>query len=136
MDDLTRGRNVGQQPLPFAGGAPPDDPAADESDAADRVRRALADQPDAALGVAEDALRACPGEFELLLLAALAALAASQTMRAHAFLKRHQKRYVPGGAANLLIALAYAQQRQFTRAWAMLTADGIETFPVAIRWFI
>jgi superfamily II DNA or RNA helicase len=136
MDDLTRGRNVGQQPLPFAGAAPPDDPADEESEWADRVRRALADQPDAAQGVAEDALRACPGEFELLLLAALAALAAGQTARAHAYLKRHQKRYVRGGAADLLTALAHAQQRQFTRAWAILSADGIESFPVAVRWFV
>jgi hypothetical protein len=102
----------------------------------DRVRDALAQRSDTALDIAEDAVRACPGEFELLLLAALAALAAGHSVRAHAFLKRHQKRYVPGKAVILLTALAYAQQRQFSRAWAMLCAERIESFPAAAHWFV
>src|SRR5271169_3297945 len=138
MDNLTGGQNLGEQFLPLADAATPD-PAVEQSDEtlwADRVRIALARHPDTAPGVAEDALRVHPGEFELLLLAALAALAAGQPVRAHAFLKRHQKRYVPGRAANLLTALAFAQQKQFTRAWALLCADGTETYPVAARWFV
>jgi len=102
----------------------------------DRVRDALARRSDAALEIAEDAVRTCPGEFELLLLAALAALAVGQSVRAQVFLKRHQKRYVPGKAVSLLTALAFAQQRQFSRAWAMLCAEGIDTFPAAARWFV
>ncbi len=138
MDDLTGGRNVAEQFLPLTDAATPD-LAVEQSDEtlwADRVRMALARHPDTATGVAEDALRAHPGEFELLLLAALAALAAGQPVRAHAFLKRHQKRYVRSRAVNLLTALAFAQQRQFTRAWALLCADGTETFPIAASWFI
>ncbi len=139
MDDLARGRNVGELLSPDASVARQAELAVEHADPtlwADHVRRALVRQPDAALGIAEEALRACPGEFELLLLAALAALAADQPARAHAFLKRHQKRYVPGKAVSLLTALAFAQQRQFSRAWAMLCADGIETFPLAARWFV
>ena len=102
----------------------------------DRVRDALVRRSDTALEIAEDAVRACPGEFELLLLAALAALAVGQSVRAQVFLKRHQKRYVSGKAVSLLNALAFAQQRQFSRAWAMLSAEGIETFPAAARWFV
>jgi len=139
MEDLARERNVGESLSPHSGASRLADPAAEHSDQtlwAERVRRALARQPDAALDIAEDALRACPGEFELLLLAALAALAAGQPIRAHALLKRHQKRYVPGKAVILLTALAFAQQRQFTRAWAILCADGIETPYAAARWFV
>jgi superfamily II DNA or RNA helicase len=138
MDDLTGGRNVGDQFMPLADASTPDlavEPS-DQTLWADRVRMALARHPDTAPGVAEDALRVHPGEFELLLLAALAALAAGQPVRAHALLKRHQKRYVTGRAAGLLTALAFAQQRQFSRAWALLCADGTESFPVAARWFV
>jgi superfamily II DNA or RNA helicase len=138
MDDLTGGRNVGEQFMPLADAATPD-LAVEQTDPtlwADRVCMALARHPDTAPSVADDALRAHPGEFELLLLAALAALAAGQPVRAHAFLKRHQKRYMPGHAAGLLTALAFAQQRQFSRAWALLCADGTESFPVAARWFV
>jgi superfamily II DNA or RNA helicase len=102
----------------------------------DRVRDALAQGPDTALAIAEDAIRACPGEFELLLLAALSALAAGQSARAHVFLKRHQKRYVPSKAVSLLTALAFAQQRQFKRAWVLLCAEGIESFRSAAGWFV
>jgi len=102
----------------------------------ERVRDALARRPETALGIAADAVHACPTAPVLLLLATLAALAAGQPARAHAFLKRYQKRYVPGKAPALLTALAFAQQRQFTRAWALLCAEGIEAFPLAVRWFV
>lgn len=101
-----------------------------------RVREALARRPGAALAIAQEGVRAYPGDFELLLLAALAAVAADQPARAHAFLKRHQKRYVPGKAVSLLTALAFAKQRQFARARALLGAEGLETLPSAIRWFV
>ena len=101
-----------------------------------RVRDALAQRSDTALAIAENAVRASPGDFELLLLAALAALAAGQPARAHAFLKRHQKRYVAGKPVSLLSALAYGQQKQFSRAWALLCAEGITSFPAAAPWFV
>ena len=67
-----------------------------------------------------------PRDPELLLLAALAAMAASQPERALALLKRYQKRFAPGKPITLLTALALAQQRQFRRAWTMLEAEGLE----------
>jgi superfamily II DNA or RNA helicase len=99
------------------------------------VRDALVKRSASVLDLAEDAVRACPGDFDVLLLAAVAALAVGQPVRAQAFLKRHQKRYVPSRPVSLLTALALAQQRQFTRAWAILCAEGIETVPLAARHF-
>ena len=129
MDDLAREPIADGllSPHPSASLA---DPAAEPSEQilwANRVRGALARQSGTALGIAEDALRKFPGEFELLLLAALAALAAGHPVRALGFIRRHQKRYVPGKAVSLLLALAFAQQRQFPRAWAMLRMNGIDT---------
>ena len=87
MDDLAR-ELVADGPLSPHPSASLADPVAEPSEQilwANRVRGALARQSDTALGIAEDALRACPGEFELLLLAALAALAAGHSVRAHGF---------------------------------------------------
>ena len=139
MDDVIKERHL-RELLSNAANTPERaESTRDQSDPialCDRVRDALARRSDAVLEIAEDAVRTCPGEFELLLLAALAALAVGQSVRAQVFLKRHQKRYVPGKAVSLLTALAFAQQRQFSRAWAMLCAEGIETFPAAARWFV
>ncbi len=139
MDDLARGRDDGEQFAPHVSAVRPDTSVVEHPEQllwANRVRSALARQPAGALDIAEDALRAHPGEFELLLLAALAALAAGQPLRALAFIKRHQKRFVSGNAVRLLTALALAQQRQYSRAWTMLRANGIETVSVAARWFV
>jgi superfamily II DNA or RNA helicase len=139
MDDLIKDQHASEllsNPMNGAGQAESTRDLSDPMVLCDRVRGALARRSDTALEIAEDAVRACPGEFELLLLASLAALAVGQSVRAQVFLKRHQKRYVPGKAVSLLTALAYAQQRQFSRAWAMLCAEGIETFPNAARWFV
>jgi superfamily II DNA or RNA helicase len=138
MDDLAREFDADGllSPHPSASLA---DPAAEPSQQilwANRVRNALARQPGTALGIAEDALRQLPGEFALLLLAALAALVAGHPVRALGFIKRHQKRYVPGKAVLLLLALAFAQQRQFARAWTMLLVNGLDTLPLAARWFV
>ena len=131
-DDLIPGLHVGGQLSNHTNKSRQAEPASELPDPtlwADRVRDALEGGSNTALDIAEDAVRACPGEFELLLLAALAALATGHSVRAHAFLKRHQKRYVPGKAVSLLTALAYGQQRQFSRAWTMLCAEGIEFSP-------
>src|SRR5215469_7085382 len=85
MDNLIKDRHVSEllsNPTNEAGQA---ESARDQSDPivlCDRVRDALARRSDTALEIAEDAVRACPGEFELLLLAALAALALGQSVRA------------------------------------------------------
>jgi hypothetical protein len=101
-----------------------------------RLRGALTVRSPEASGIAEQAVRACPGQPELLLLAALAAMAAHQPDRALAFLKRYQKRFVPGKPTTLLTALALAVQGQFSRAWTLLEAEGMETYPAASQWFV
>jgi hypothetical protein len=137
-DNLARGRDVGDQTTlepddlrPADLTTEPSDPTFWTARVLDALRRKLRN----ALDTAEDAIRACPGDFDLLLLAALAALTVGQPMRAHALLKRHQKRFVPSRPVSLLTALAFARQRQFTRAWEILRTEGIETLPLAARHF-
>ncbi len=100
------------------------------------LRDALAARASDAPAIAEEALRACPGDPELLLLGALTALATLQPARALTCLKRYQKRYAPGKPVILLTALAVAQQGHFNRAWAMLAAEGLDTDRAALPWFV
>ncbi len=103
---------------------------------ADRVRRALAERSPHAREVAEEALRAWPASRELLLLAALAALAEVRPERALVLLKRYAKRYGPGKPAVLLTGLALAQQGQSARAWTMLRDARLHTGRAALPWFV
>jgi superfamily II DNA or RNA helicase len=86
--------------------------------------------------VAEEGLRFWPADPELLLLAALAALAIDLPERALILLKRYGKRYVPGKPVTLLMALALAQQRRFTHAWTTLHAAGLDNDRTALAWFV
>ena len=86
--------------------------------------------------IAEIALQAWPVDPELLLLAALTALASEQPERAHAVLKRYGKRYPPGKAITLLTSLALAQQGKQDQVWALLQAAQLETDRAAIGWFV
>jgi superfamily II DNA or RNA helicase len=130
--------SAGQSRLSGAG-PPPDQPAAEQltrGEWADRIRVALAQRSAHALQVAEDALRAWPGDAEILLLAALTALASNQPDRALRLLKRYGKRYVSGKVVALLTALALAQQGHFPQAWAKLTDEQLTTDREAHTWFI
>ena len=100
------------------------------------MRAALAERSSQALAFAEEGLRAWPADPEMLLLAALTALAGGVPERALALLKRYGKRYVPGKPVSLLTALAIAQQGQFARAWTMLHAEGLESDRAALSWFV
>ena len=82
------------------------------------------------------ALRTWPVDPELLLLAALTALASGQPERALALLKRYGKRHTPGKPVTLLTALALAQQGKPDQAWALLQAAQLETDRAAIGWFV
>lgn len=101
-----------------------------------RLRDALAARSSQVLEVAEEGLRAWPADPEMLLLAALTALAGNLPERALALLKRYGKRYVPGKPVILLTGLALAQQGHFTRAWTMLRADQLDTDRAALAWFV
>jgi len=103
---------------------------------ASHVRDALAARSAQALDIAEESLCAFPADPELLLLAALTALATALPERALVLLKRYSKRYGPGKPAILLTCLALAQQGHVTRAWTTLQDEGLDTGRAAIPWFV
>ena len=103
---------------------------------ADRIRVALAQRSPDVSQIVEDALHAWPADAEILLLAALTALAGNQPDRALRLLKRHGKRYVPGKLMTLLMGLTLAQQGHYAKAWTTLAAEGLTTDRAAHAWFI
>jgi Anaphase-promoting complex, cyclosome, subunit 3 len=90
------------------------------------IRAALAERSHRSMLLAEQALSACPGDPDLLLLAALTALANADPERAHRLLKRFRKRWVPGKDADLLTALALGQQKQYAKAQAVLRENRLD----------
>ena len=72
-------------------------------------------------------MRTAPSDYDVPLLAALIMLVAKQPDRALTYLKRHQKRWVPGKRIELLTALALAEQGHVGRAGSMLEAAGLDT---------
>lgn len=77
------------------------------------------------LPIAEEAVRASPGDGHILLLAAVAALLDRRHERALKFLKRFAKRFVLVDAYHLLGALALAQQNKFSLARSVLESHGL-----------
>jgi superfamily II DNA or RNA helicase len=100
------------------------------------IRAALAERSRRSLLVAEQALNACPGDPDLLLLAALTALANADPERAHRLLKRFRKRWVPAKDVELLTALAFGQQKQYAKAMAVLRESRLDTHRAAIAAFV
>jgi len=129
-DDLLTG--IDPPPMP----QPPPAGKGDRDFWENAVRTALAARSPRSLVLAEEAINACPGDPELLLLAALTALANAQPERAHAVLKRFRKRYVPAKDANLLTALALGQQQQWAKALSVLRDDKLDTDRAAVAAFI
>jgi len=87
------------------------------------------------LECAEEALRACPGEPVLLLLAAASALFDEEPHRAQMFLKRFSKRCVLAPSYHLLSALALAQQNRRAAAYALVERHGVEEILEALEAF-
>src|SRR5205814_10010201 len=100
-----------------------------------RLRQARADRSPDLPVVAAEALRACPRDIALLLLASLAAVAAGRPERSLSYLKRLHKKYAVEGeiaqAASLLTALCLAHQGSLTRAWPLVDENGLASFPAA-----
>jgi superfamily II DNA or RNA helicase len=112
---------VEQAPLPF--GDQPDEPGRWP-----QILRVAVGDPDRAsecLPLAEQAVRACPGDGHVLLLAATAALMDRKPERAQVFLKRFSKRFVAIGPYHLLRALAFAQENRLAPARSLLEAHGL-----------
>lgn len=128
MDDsLPRHRIDDQTTLPGFEADPAASAATSAASTADRLRAALTARDPEAPALAEDAMRAAPSDCDVPLLAALIMLVARQPDRALTYLKRHQKRWVPGKRNELLTALALAQQGHVGRAGVMLETAGLDT---------
>ncbi len=128
MDDsLPRYRSHDQTILPGFEEAPAQTTAPDTVSAPDRLRAALAARDPQAPALADEAMRTAPSDYDVPLLAALIMLVAKQPDRALTYLKRHQKRWVPGKRIELLTALALAEQGHVGRAGSMLEAAGLDT---------
>ena len=78
------------------------------------IRGALTQRSSRSLAIAEQGLKAYPTDPELLLQAALTAIASGKPERSLALLKRYGKRYVPNRPVALLTALALGDQEQYT----------------------
>src|ERR1700722_16611981 len=87
------------------------------------------------LPLAEEAVRAMPGDGYVLCLAATAALLDRHPDRALVFLKRYSKRYVPIATYHLLHALALELQNKPTMAGAILERHGLTSLPDVMRVF-
>jgi SNF2 family DNA or RNA helicase len=112
----------------------PDDPLFPERDSPNETGDweeilcdAFADphRSDAFLPLAEQAVRARPGDAVILCLAATAALFDGRTERALVFLKRLSKRYIPTNTDHLLHALALTQRNKLGPARALLERHGL-----------
>ena len=87
------------------------------------------------LEVAEEALRACPGDLIMLNLASVAALLEERPDRCLIFLKRLSKRCLPNQSNHLLRALALAQKGRFKPAATLLRRHGLDHFSLALLYF-
>src|SRR5258708_2335846 len=87
------------------------------------------------LPLAEEALRARPGDPHILRLAATAALLDRNPERALVFLKRYSKRCVPTATHHLLSALAAEQQNKPVVARAILEQNGLTSRFEVLRAF-
>jgi superfamily II DNA or RNA helicase len=94
----------------------------------EQILRAAFAEPDRNSGfleLAEEAVRAQPGDGRILLLTATAALLDADPARAQVFLKRFSKRFVPVAAWHLLHALALGQENKLAAARAVLNDRGL-----------
>src|SRR5437660_9918231 len=121
--------SAAQTVFPF-GDQPEELPCGDQHDVAvgwDRILRAAFADPHRHSGFlpqAEEAVRAQPGDGNILLLAATAALLDQDPPRAQVFLKRFSKRFVAVDTVHLLRALAFAQEKKLGAARLLLEAHG------------
>jgi hypothetical protein len=88
------------------------------------------------LRIADEAIRALPGDSALLLMAVIAALVADQPDRAMSLVKRFEKKFVTDRAVTLLTAFALARQGFVPRAWTLLEQNGLNEPSEAIAWFV
>jgi superfamily II DNA or RNA helicase len=100
------------------------------------LRGALAQRSPRSLAIAEQGLKACPVDPELLLWAALTATASGKPERSLALLKRYAKRYIPTKPVTLLAALALGDQERYAQALTLLQAEKLDTDRAALDHFV
>ena len=103
----------------------------------DRLSEAFDDPPAPGgfLALADEAVRACPGDGEILCRATVAALLDQRADKAQLYLKRISKRYVANDTHHLLSALALAMQKRLAPARNLLERHGLTDLHSAMRWF-
>jgi superfamily II DNA or RNA helicase len=100
------------------------------------LRGALAQRSPRSLAIAEQGLKACPVDPELLLWVALTATASGKPERSLALLKRYAKRYIPTKPVTLLTALALGDQGRYAQALTLLRAEKLDTDRAALNHFV
>ena len=102
----------------------------------ERLQPALVARSPELLRIAEAAVRDCPEDPALLLMAALTALVAEQADRALGLVRRFERKFEPDKAVTLLTGLALARQGATTRACNLLERAGLLNPHDAVGWFI
>lgn len=102
----------------------------------DILHQACAERAPQSLQLAEQALRAFPGDASLLYLAALAALLDARPDRCLTYLKRMGKRFITDEREELLRALALGQQGRFVLAAEILKRHGLDDLFGAAAHFL
>ncbi|MBF0335711.1 MAG: DEAD/DEAH box helicase family protein [Alphaproteobacteria bacterium] len=92
-------------------------------------------RPPKPLALAEEAVRAVPGNFIILSLAATAALLEERPDRAQLYLKRITKRFNPSPSTWLLQGLLLAQQKKLSAARELLKRHVLLDYPYAMAVF-
>ncbi|MBF0372488.1 MAG: hypothetical protein HQL39_03620, partial [Alphaproteobacteria bacterium] len=92
-------------------------------------------RPPKPLALAEEAVRAVPGNFIILSLAATAALLEERPDRAQLYLKRITKRFNPSPSTWLLQGLLFAQQKKLSAARELLKRHVLLDYPYAMAVF-
>jgi superfamily II DNA or RNA helicase len=120
------------------GGAPVEAPegARDAEAWQEILRQAFAERAPQSLQLAEQALRAFPGDPSLLYFAALAALLDGRPDRCLTYLKRMGKRFITDEREELLRALALGQQGRFVLAAEILKRRGLDDPRAAAACFL
>ncbi len=115
----------------------PVEPSGDADLWLDRLSAAFADTgcDRGFLAIAEAAVDACPGDPNVLILAAMAAILDERPERALVFLKRISKRYIATPTERLLQALALFQDGKRVAARTLLERHELTDWPALSRCF-
>ena len=139
IDDLIHRFDVGEQLSNHTNELRQAEPASELPDPTlwgDRVRDALAQRSDAAAGYCRGRCSRLSRRIRTPAACRACGLGCRSLSACARVSQTPPEALCAWQSRSLLTALAYGQQRQFSRAWTMLCAEGIEFFPAAVRWFV